>query len=76
MTHSEKVLEEMEKDTDSDVRLADQLEREGSIAYQNAVLEEMEKKHHSEQEVGCARFFLKTLNIKTYSQFNISLTLS
>ena len=58
MTHSEKVLEELEKDIDNDVRLADQLEREGSIVYQNAVLDEMEKKHHSEQEVGhvCGSF--------------------
>ena len=74
MTHSEKVLEEMEKDIDNDVRMADQLEREGSIAYQNAVLEEMEKKHQSEQEVGFAQFFGKASNIKAYWRFNTSLT--
>ena len=51
MTYGEKVLEEIEKDIDNDVRMADQLEREGSIGYQNAVLDEMEKKHHSEREV-------------------------
>lgn len=52
MSHSEKVLEELEKDIDGDVRMSDRLEREGTIAYQNVVLDEMEKKHHSEQEVG------------------------
>ena len=51
MTYGEKVLEEIEKDIDNDVRIADQLEREGTIGYQNAVLDEMEKKHHSEREV-------------------------
>jgi len=50
MTYGEKVLEEIEKDIDNDVRIADQLEREGTIGYQNAVLDEMEKKHHSERE--------------------------
>lgn len=59
MTYSEKILEEIEKDIDNDVRMADQLEREGAIAYQGAVLDEMEKKHHSEQEVRAGTIFAK-----------------
>ena len=57
---SEQVLQEQQLDMENDVRIADQLEREGTMAVQNVVLDEMEKKHHAEQEV-CLRKFCFSL---------------
>ena len=54
---SDQVLQEQQRDIENDVRIADQLEREGTMAVQNVVLDEMEKKHHAEQEVRLRKLF-------------------
>ncbi len=47
----EKILKEQQIDIQNDVKYADEIEREGIIAAQNVILEEMEKKHSTEREV-------------------------
>ena len=43
-TLDEKILEDQQKDIDEDIKAADAIEREGTMAAKNIVLEEMEKK--------------------------------
>ncbi len=50
-TLDEKILADQQKDIDEDIKAADAIEREGTMAAKNIVLEEMEKKHYSEREV-------------------------
>lgn len=50
-TEAEKVHAEKERDAKDDLSAIEQMQREGTVALHDAVLDEMEKKHTSEQDV-------------------------
>lgn len=50
-TEAEKLEAEEELDKKDDLSAVEQMQREGTVALQDAVLDEMDKKHTSEQDV-------------------------
>ena len=50
-SEAEKLLEEEEEDKIEDISHVDQIQREGTVAMQDMLLSEVEKKHEAEQEV-------------------------
>ena len=51
LSKEEEILKQQLEDANEDILKADQIQREGTVAVQDSVLEEMEKKHQSELQV-------------------------